>query len=206
MHTKVCILCQQFVRIGANLANHFTGFFPDELSGTVAHGSGFGLTSTVSTTGDCTPKPKYEDKDPFTSPGAKLGSEQKLSATASTFQPFSVRLTQGPMHSHAGNRGAQQSDTVKIAKPNKGNSQSVEAVSPTDSFTPDIGKQGIFSTDTQVTRALRISGIYIAVSKEQVETCLQVSCFNSWNCFSFTVTFRSKMASHSKRFHFSPRI
>ncbi|KFY81382.1 hypothetical protein V500_11473 [Pseudogymnoascus sp. VKM F-4518 (FW-2643)] len=151
----------------------YQGFFPDGLSGTVAHGSGFGLTSPVSTTGDCTPKPKCEDKDPFTSPGAKLGSEQKLSATASTFQPFSVRLTQGSMHSQAGNRGAQQSDTVKTAKPNKGNSQSVEAVSPTDSFTSGIGKQGIFSTDTQVTRALRISGIYIAVSKEQVETCLQ---------------------------------
>ncbi|KFY64493.1 hypothetical protein V496_03221 [Pseudogymnoascus sp. VKM F-4515 (FW-2607)] len=133
----------------------YQGFCPDELSGTVAHSSGLGLTSPASSTGDCIPKLKYENKDPFTSPGAKLGSEQKLSATASTFQPYSVRLNHGSMHALAGDN------------------QSVEPVSPTDSFASGVGQQGIFSTDTQVTRALRISGIYMTVSREQVETCLQ---------------------------------
>ncbi|ELR10446.1 hypothetical protein VC83_00536 [Pseudogymnoascus destructans] len=133
----------------------YQGFFQDDASGTVAHGSGLGLTSPASSTGGCTPTAKYEDKDPFTSPDAKLGPEQKLSATASSFQPFGVRLNQGPTHSLTGG------------------SQYVEPVSPTDSFASGIGQQGIFSTDTQVTRALRISGIYITVSREQVETCLQ---------------------------------
>jgi hypothetical protein len=36
---------------------------------------------------------------------------------------------------------------------------------------------GTFSTDTRVTRALRISGIYMPVSREQVENCLQVSVY-----------------------------
>lgn len=112
-------ICWQLVCISANLANHFTGFCPDELSGTVAHSSGLGLTSPASSTGDCIPKLKYENKDPFTSPGAKLGSEQKLSATASTFQPYSVRLNHGSMHALAGNRDTQPSDTVKIANPTK---------------------------------------------------------------------------------------
>ncbi|KFY15247.1 hypothetical protein V492_02134 [Pseudogymnoascus sp. VKM F-4246] len=138
----------------------YQGFSPDDLSGTAAHGSGFGLTSPASSTGDCNPKPKYGDKDPFTSPGGKLGSEQKLSATASTFQPYSVHLNQGSLHASA-------------------DGQSMEPVSPTDSLTSGIGQQGIFSTDTQVTRALRISGIYITVSREQVETCLQKSNPNS---------------------------
>lgn len=135
-----------------------------------------GLTSPASSEGGCTLKPEYEDKDPFTSPSAKLASEQKLSATASAFQPYSFRLNQGSMHSLTGNKGAQQSDINKIANPNKGESQSAELLSPTDSFISGIDQQGIFSTDTQVTRALRISGIYITVSREQVETCLQVSC------------------------------
>lgn len=94
------------VCIGANLANHHTGFFTDDLSGTAAHGPGLGLTSPASSEGGCTLKPEYEDKDPFTSPGVKLASEQKLSATASTFQPYSVRLNHGSMHSLAGNKGA----------------------------------------------------------------------------------------------------
>ncbi|KFX90215.1 hypothetical protein V490_06568 [Pseudogymnoascus sp. VKM F-3557] len=128
----------------------YKGFFPDELSGT-----DLGLTSPASSTAGCTPKPKYEDKDPFTSPGAKSGSDQKLSATASAFHPFGVRLNHGSMH------------------PLSGDTQSLEPVSPTDSFTSGIAQQGIFSTDTQVTRALRVTGIYIAVSREQVETCLQ---------------------------------
>lgn len=105
--------------VDANPATHFTGFFPDELSGTVAHGSGLGLTSPEISVAACTPKPKHEDKDPFTSPGAKVGSEQKLSATASTFQPFSVRLNQSSMHPLAGNRDIQRSDTVKIANRTK---------------------------------------------------------------------------------------
>lgn len=158
--------------IDTNPACYLTGFFPDELSG-----ADLGLTSPASTTAGCTPKPKYEDKDPFTSPGAKSGSDQKLSATASAFHPFGVRLNHGSMHPLSGNRGAQQSDGVKVAKPNKGDTQSLEPVSPTDSFTSGIAQQGIFSTDTQVTRALRVTGIYIAVSREQVETCLQVSLF-----------------------------
>ncbi|KFY22567.1 hypothetical protein V491_02762 [Pseudogymnoascus sp. VKM F-3775] len=133
----------------------YQGFFTDDHSGTAAHGPGLGLTSPASSEGGCTLKPEYEDKDPFTSPGVKLASEQKLSATASTFQPYSVRLNHGSMHSLAGD------------------SQPAELVSPTDSFISGIEQQGIFSTDTQVTRALRISGIYITVSREQVETCLQ---------------------------------
>ncbi|OBT66028.1 hypothetical protein VE03_03167 [Pseudogymnoascus sp. 23342-1-I1] len=133
----------------------YQGFCPDELSGTVGHASGLGLTSPASSTGGSVPNLKYEDKDPFTSPGAKLGSEQKLSATASTFQPFSVRLNHGSRHTLTGDN------------------QPVEPVSPTDSFASGVGQHGTFSTDTQVTRALRISGIYMTVSREQVETCLQ---------------------------------
>ncbi|KFZ06983.1 hypothetical protein V501_06887 [Pseudogymnoascus sp. VKM F-4519 (FW-2642)] len=133
----------------------YQGFFPDDPSGTVAHESDLGLTSPASSTGGCTLTAKYEDKDPFTSPVAKLGHEQKLSATASSFEPFSVHLNKGSIHSIAGG------------------GQYVEPVSPADSFASGIGQQGIFSTNTQVTRALRISGIYITVSREQVETCLQ---------------------------------
>jgi hypothetical protein len=160
--------------IDTNQATHLIGFSPDGPSGTVAHGSGLGLTATVGSATGCSPELKYEDKDPFTSPGSKVRPEQKLNATASTFQPFSVRLNQGSMHSFIGNRDI-QSGTVNTSKLNKGDSQSVDPGFPSDTFNSNIKQQGTFSTDTKVTRAIRISGIYGTVSREQVETLLQAS-------------------------------
>lgn len=153
---------------------HLTAFSSDRRSGSSGHEAPLGFTSpdhsaTVHHLGS-----KYEDKDPFTSPGAKVRPEQKLSATASAFQPFNIRLNQGSMHSTNNVRG-NVSDTTISAKLKNEDSHLMDPNSPSGSLDSGIVKLGTFSTDTRVTRAIRIFGIYMPVSREQVETCLQVS-------------------------------
>lgn len=153
---------------------HLTAFPSGRRSGTLTHETTAGLTSPTASGTAHHLGSKFEDKDPFTSPGTKMRPEQKLSATASAFQPFNFRLSQSSMRSPANAQGA-ISDTTTSTKWKNGDNHLVNPNSPTGSLQSGVAQLGTFSTDTKVTRAIRISGIYMPVSREQVETCLQVS-------------------------------
>lgn len=116
----------------------------------------------------------HEEKDPFTTPSTKGRSEQKLSATASAFQPFMYRMnTQTPVASSASYVNNPAVSPITFG-------QKVEdkiAQEPTANFNAarGLGFMGAFSTDTRVTRALRIAGIYAPISGGLVENCISVS-------------------------------
>lgn len=114
------------------------------------------------------PQSQHEDKDPFTTPRAKAKSEQQLSATAPTFQPIMLRLNNQGQHDNS-SYGQQDFNASAVNVRQHGTLEPVAAQL--------AGKAGItqFSTDTRVTRALRISGIYAPIVREQVESCLEVS-------------------------------
>lgn len=134
-----------------------------------------GSSSPTSSSGLQQIRLQHEDKDPFTSPGIKQKPEQKLSATASAFQPFMFRMNTQTSHGEASSR--QQVSFPPT--PFIGYFPSNTVVAPGSvNATPAKVKNsqtGAFSTDTRVTRALRISGIYVPATREQVESCLQVS-------------------------------
>lgn len=119
------------------------------------------------------------DKDPFVSTSSKPPCEQSvLSPTASAFQPFSLRISQGlaqtPLvvnsqgHSatlHATNQSVQASVT-----PSKG-----ESASPADSHSSAVTQSGTFSTDLgSITRSLEVSGIYHPVQVTRLQATVQV--------------------------------
>lgn len=153
--------------------------------------------STTSSSGRQQSGPQHEDKDPFTSPGTKQKPEQKLSATASTFQPFMFRMgTQGSPQGPAS--FTQQAGLPST--PFTGHLQSNSLVSPSSvNETPmkvSNSHTGAFSTDTRVTRALRISGIYVPATRVQVENCLQVS-----PSYSFSTPFTLSQTTSTSHTH-----
>ncbi|KAI9745753.1 MAG: hypothetical protein M4579_007643, partial [Chaenotheca gracillima] len=83
---------------------------------------------------------------------AKVIADQKLSPTAADFLPFysSSSTGQGLLTTIATDTETPASGTVSTAN-----------------------RLGAFSTDTGVTRALKISGIYGAVTADQVEDCVK---------------------------------
>lgn len=159
----------------SNNNNNVTSVNRTKRSESQSQAQSFGTPSPTSSSGLQQSGSQHEDKDPFTSPGTKK-PEQKLSATASAFQPFMFRMgTQGSPQSPA--NLIQQSSLPST--PFTGYSQSNSLVSPYPvNATPvkvSNSHTGAFSTDTRVTRALRISGIYVPATREQVENCLKVS-------------------------------
>jgi hypothetical protein len=119
------------------------------------------------------------DKDPFVSADTKTPCEQSiLSPTASAFQPFSLRISQGltqtPVvvnsqgHS-AALRAVKQSVQASVAL------SKVEPASPVDSQSPAVTQSGIFSTDLgSITRALEVSGTYHPVQVARLQATIQV--------------------------------
>lgn len=154
-------------------------FSSDRPSGTSSHEKSLDISSPPSNSGTIHLGSIYEDKDPFTSPQAQARPEQKLSATASAFLPFNFRLNnQAAMHSsvpsNAHNIGPDSATSNELKS---GDNHVMDPKSPTNILNTGTTQLGTFSTDTRVTRALRISGIYMPVSREQVENCLQVSVY-----------------------------
>jgi hypothetical protein len=94
------------------------------------------------------------DKDPFISQGK---CEQKLSPTASAFQPFALRISEGAGYSPivVQSSGFANSPGQELAN--------IDAASLAGSRASSITQQGAFSTDTGVTRALKVSDIRTAV-------------------------------------------
>ena len=116
---------------------------------------------------------KHEDKDPFVSPASKQKSEQKLSATASAFQPFMFRMNAQNSPAAVQPYGYASTPTstayfqgIPGFMPSSANATPVKASN---------SQMGSFSTDTRVTRALRVSGIYVPATIDQVEGCVNVS-------------------------------
>ena len=116
---------------------------------------------------------KHEDKDPFVSPATKQKSDQKLSATASAFQPFMFRMN--AQNSEA----AVQPYGFASTPSSTAYFQGISGLMPTSTNTTPVkasnSQMGSFSTDTRVTRALRVSGIYVPATIDQVEGCVKVS-------------------------------
>ena len=113
------------------------------------------------------------DKDPFVS-SSQSRKEQKLSPTASSFLPFSANRS-----------SAETGDGTSIvygrSPPVNAGSTSQQHVAETSSVytTPTLKKpaatqMGTFSTNTGVTRGLKIAGIYKQVTTEEVESCIKV--------------------------------
>lgn len=116
---------------------------------------------------------KHEDKDPFVCPATKQKSEQKLSATASAFQPFMFR-----MNAQNSPAAVQPHGYVSTPTPTA-YFQGTPGFMPSSANATPIkasnSQMGSFSTDTRVTRALRVSGIYVPATIDQVEGCVKVS-------------------------------
>lgn len=108
-----------------------------------------------------------QDKDPFTTPSVKVRSEQKLSATASAFQPFMYRTPVASSAFYAEN-------VASSPKPFNFQVEDKTSAEPTNSLNSagGSGYMGAFSTATRVTRAIRIAGIYSPVASELVESCI----------------------------------
>lgn len=128
-----------------------------------------------------------QDKDPFIS--NRMKGEQKLSPTASDFQPYALRLTPQELSYPlvVSNRLQPTKAQASIHAPS-GISASLSAtassmvsdpISPTSSEgSSGVTQLGTFSTDTIVTRALMIrsiSGMYSPVTITLVESCVNVS-------------------------------
>jgi hypothetical protein len=125
------------------------------------------------------PTPAFFEKDPFVSSAPIPKSEQRLSATASTFQPFKLRIgsQSGPVGTVRVPNYALIAKTPSVAQSSVEDSIR-ETLSPTGRLSPITSHRGAFSTDTSVTRALRIIGIYTAPTPAEVDKCLQVSLEN----------------------------
>lgn len=117
------------------------------------------------------------DKDPFISGSGKFKGDQKLSPMASSFQPFGLRTNNGGsvnapvIVSSPGTFGDGTSDVTPQPTCTKGLSS---PVSSAGSQASNDTQMGTFSTDTNVTRALKVYGIYGIVTVDQVEACIKV--------------------------------
>jgi hypothetical protein len=100
------------------------------------------------------------DKDPFVTQGK---GEQKLSPTASAFQPFALRTGEGTSYSPMVVQSPGSTATIRSAKMPREKLTNTDPASPTSSQASGITQQGTFSTDTGATRALKVSGISAAV-------------------------------------------
>ena len=111
-------------------------------------------------------------QDPFVSTGIKLKVGQKLSATASAFQPFALKVAANtPMVAHGSGStevlpGTMQylekvvaSHSVRV-----GGSQSVE-----------LTQQGTFSTDTGASRCIKVATICQCDVMQAVKDSIEVS-------------------------------
>jgi hypothetical protein len=100
------------------------------------------------------------DKDPFVSQGK---GEQKLSPTASAFQPFALRTSEGASYTPMVVQSPGSTAIIRGTKISREKLANTEPASPASSQASGITQQGTFSTDTGATRALKISGISAAV-------------------------------------------
>jgi hypothetical protein len=127
-------------------------------------------------------------KDPFIS--IKTKGEQKLSPTASAFQPYALKINPSGINypttvssvNQASSRGQLAltgNSGITIDTSFTANSMAAEPVSPASSQGSfGITQLGNFSTDGIVTRALHISsisGIYAPISAYSVEAIVKVS-------------------------------
>lgn len=125
----------------------------------------------------------HEGKDPFisTSPQASVGSGQRLSATASAFQPFNSRLNDenqvSLQYSIPTNTREITPDSPMSHEREYGGDKFLGPGPSAPAQASGAMQVGTFSTDTKVSRALRITAKYMPLSREQVESCLQVSAY-----------------------------
>lgn len=109
-------------------------------------------------------------RDPFINTNGQKG-QQKLSPTASTFQPFGLSIQGIAAAPVVVSSPIIEPRKTSMSTPKKSRTPS----SPTGSHSSfNTSQTGVFSTDTVVTRALKISGIYGSVSRDQVEDCIKV--------------------------------
>lgn len=106
------------------------------------------------------------DKDPFISSSGKTKAEQKLNAGANTFQPLHFR-----MH---GNGIMKSPVIVQSSEPHI-----ISKIKDLAAIAKDQGparaKLATFSTDTNVTRALKISEFYVSAGLvDEVQAMVQV--------------------------------
>jgi hypothetical protein len=108
------------------------------------------------------------DKDPFISTSIRTKYEQSLlSPTASTFQPFALRISQKLSHTPMLAKSPGPCATISI------NEHTAE--SPVDIQRSPVNQSGTFSTDLGVyTRALKVSGEHHPIQLSAVENCVQV--------------------------------
>jgi hypothetical protein len=114
---------------------------------------------------------KASQQDPFVTTSSKPKGEQKLSATASAFQPFGLRVSSSssaPVTTHG-------------SAPVPGTIQYLDGViaaqlSPSSGTQhPELTQQGTFSTDTGATRCIKIANIYDGDVFHLVEASMNVS-------------------------------
>jgi len=110
------------------------------------------------------------DKDPFISPSAPF---------TSTFQPFGIHLvSQGITSQPMIAQGSGLPIVASSSRTSKGSVNLPMQSSPSGSQGSVEVQRGTFSTDTSVTRTLKVFGIYEPMSTEQLEDCLQVSIWS----------------------------
>jgi hypothetical protein len=118
------------------------------------------------------------DKDPFISTNLGIKAEPSvLSPTASTFQPFGLRI-QGINHPPMVVKSPGPPATSYLSQQPAGSSSRVNEAglsSGVDSSNTTVSQSGTFSTDSNsITRALRVSGFNDSGQASSVQACVQV--------------------------------
>ena len=122
--------------------------------------------------------------DPFITPDTK-GRDVKLSATASTFQPFAINAGPSPTYS--------SSTRVRSSSETPGTLEFLQKET-LDAAEPD--RFGTFTTDTGATRCMKVTSLYGANAQQLVESSLVVrSCPNN---YSFVTNAQSEIGKIGK--------
>ncbi|TAQ90445.1 hypothetical protein B7494_g1292 [Chlorociboria aeruginascens] len=131
----------------------FTAFSPEDARA-------FKLTASAST---ATPL-RASQHDPFVTTTSKSKAEQKLSATASSFQPFSFKVSSASSVPTVAYGSA--SLTPLLSNPVPGTVQYLDSVVAAHTSPAPAAKHtgatqhGIFTTDTGATRCIKVASIY----------------------------------------------
>lgn len=121
------------------------------------------------------------EKDPFISSCGPFKTQHQLSPTASTFQPFGIPLvSQRGVSQPMVAQGSGISVAKTVFRRTRDSGSPPKPASPSGSHGSPEVQRGTFSTDTSVTRTLKVFGIYEPVSLELLEDCLQVRMLQNY--------------------------
>jgi hypothetical protein len=168
----------------------FTSFSPEELKGS----NSYAAAKTATT-------PLKSVHDPFFSTSTKAKVEQKLSATATSFQPFGLK------YASPSSAKSMPSQASRSSAPIPGTAQHLQQIIEAEENSPrrrtqiEITQSGTFTTNTRAGRHIKISSIFLTDVSQVVQASMDVSCCLSYPyvAASDANLFRSTIAPTTSR-------